>query len=379
MSRAVELDPQLASARTNLGQFLLELGRPDEALPHCQAAVALQPEMAGGPQQPGKCLSRAGPFRRGPVVLRRGGPARTPRCLRPASASALTLQLEGRWDEALPWLRRATELQPDSLEYLVLLAEAAVDREHFAEAIDCYQKIIERRPRRRDRPQRAGLALAGGRPARASRPSTSRRRCACGRTWRSRTSPSAVCTKRRATSPPPKPASGRRLEDDEAGSHALARLAMLLRGKLPDDDCEAIEATARRSRPGRPGPGQPFLRPGKRLGCARALCRSRRLCARGQCPRARRVRAAKPGARSGRARAVRLGADRGVRAGAVSSAWPDAGLDTRRPVFIVGLPRSGNHSDRADPGQPFSVPRGRRATAGPTGLSGDPRACSIAT
>ena len=32
-----------------------------------------------------------------------------------------------------------------------------------------------------------------------------------------------------------------------------------------------------------------------------------------------------------------------------------------------------NHSDRADLGQPFPVPRGRRATAGPARLSGDPR------
>ena len=59
---------------------------------------------------------------------------------------ALTLQQEGRWDEALPWLRRATEVQPGSLDYLVLLAEAEVDREHFAEAIDCYQEIIKRDP-----------------------------------------------------------------------------------------------------------------------------------------------------------------------------------------------------------------------------------------
>ena len=33
-----------------------------------------------------------------------------------------------------------------------------------------------------------------------------------------------------------------------ARSHALARLAMLLKGKLPDGDCEAMEEATRRSR-----------------------------------------------------------------------------------------------------------------------------------
>ena len=48
-----------------------------------------------------------------------------------------------QWDEALPWLRRATEIEPRSLVFLALLAEAAVERELFDEAIACYQRMLE--------------------------------------------------------------------------------------------------------------------------------------------------------------------------------------------------------------------------------------------
>ena len=76
----------------------------------------------------------------------------------------LTLQQEGSWDEALPWLRRATELQPDSLVFLALLAEAAVDRERFDEAIDCYQKMLNLDSSLAEHSQRSRLAPPGGRP-----------------------------------------------------------------------------------------------------------------------------------------------------------------------------------------------------------------------
>ena len=58
-----------------------------------------------------------------------------------------TWQEEGEWDEALPWLRQAVELQPRSLVFLALLAEAAVERELFDEAINCYERMLEIDPK----------------------------------------------------------------------------------------------------------------------------------------------------------------------------------------------------------------------------------------
>ena len=54
-----------------------------------------------------------------------------------------TLQLEGEWDGALYWLRTASEIEPGSLVFLALLAEAAVERELFEEAIACYWRMLE--------------------------------------------------------------------------------------------------------------------------------------------------------------------------------------------------------------------------------------------
>ena len=50
-------------------------------------------------------------------------------------------------DEALTWFRRAIELQPNSIEFLGYLADAAADWDRQHEAIECYQKIVELDPR----------------------------------------------------------------------------------------------------------------------------------------------------------------------------------------------------------------------------------------
>ena len=97
-------------------------------------------------------------------MARRSGSAR--RWPRPTSTSARTLQEEGEWDEALPWLRRATEIEPRSLVFLALLAEAAVERELFDEAIACYQRMLEIDSNAGGDPQCARLAVAGIGPAR---------------------------------------------------------------------------------------------------------------------------------------------------------------------------------------------------------------------
>ena len=186
MTRAVELDPQLAPARTNLGQFLLESGRPDQALPHCLAAIALQPEMAEAHNNLGNAYRALGHLPEARWCYHeaiRLNPQMSHAC----ASLALTLQLEGRWDDALPWLRRATELQPASLEYLDALAKAEVEREHFAEAIDCYQEIVNRDPGRRESPRRAWAYSCRRKASSILPPITSRRRCGCSQTSPSHT------------------------------------------------------------------------------------------------------------------------------------------------------------------------------------------------
>ncbi len=239
MAQAVRLNPRLAPARNNLGQYLLELGRPGDALAHCHAALALQPEMPEAHNNLGNVYRALGHHAEARWCY--GEALRLDPTMGQAAVNlARVLQLEGRWDDALESLRRATDAAPDSLEYLALLAESAVDREHFDEAIACYQKIVDRDPDDATAHNALGWLLQEeGRlddseqhllTAGRLRPDLSAVQLNLGGLHEKRGDFAAAEACFRS-------AAG----DSRTRGHALARLAMLLRGKLSDDDGTAIE------------------------------------------------------------------------------------------------------------------------------------------
>jgi tetratricopeptide (TPR) repeat protein len=338
MSRAVSLDPQLAPARTNLGQFLLESGRPDLALPHCLAAIALQPEMAEAHNNLGNAYR----------AMHRFAEARwcyneairlNPQMSHACASLALTFQLEGRWDDALPWFRRATELQPGSLEYLDSLAKAEVEREHFAEAIDCYREIIKREPGDAKAHGVLGLLLqeeghldlAADHLATALRlqPGLAIAHVTRGSLHEKTGDFAAAEACFRAA-----------LDDAESSCHALARLAMLLKGKLSDDDCKAIEEKLADSNT------VPQARISLWFGLANVWDARRRYAEAAEC--ARQANALALGEFQ-RRNLVHDPAEHEQFVSELIAAWQpavferlaNAGLPTRQPVFIIGLPRSG--------------------------------------
>ena len=338
MKRAVELDPQFASARNNLGQFLLETGRSDLALPHCQAAVALQPEMAEAHNNLGNVYRALGHFAEarwcyGEAI--RKNPEMSQACV----SLALTLQLEGRWDDALPWFRRAIEIRPGSTDYLALLAEAEVDREHYEEAIDCYQKIIERDPGDATAHNAIGwLLLEEGqldlsaehlRTALRMQPDLMVANVSLGSLHEKMGDFTAAEACFRTA-----------VDDEAARSHALARLAMLLRGKLPDDDCKAIEERLADSNASDPARLNLFFGLANvwdargRYAEAAACARQANALALAQFQRRSMVHDPAQHERfvSGLIEAFEP---------ALFQRLANAGLETRRPVFIVGLARSG--------------------------------------
>jgi tetratricopeptide (TPR) repeat protein len=338
MKRAVELAPQLAPARNNLGQFLLELGRPDEALSHCLAAIALQPDMAEAHHSLGnvyRALDHFGEARWCYDAAYRKNPAMSQACV----SLALTLQQEGRWDEAMSWFRRAHTAQPNRLEYLILLAESAVDREHYAEAIACYSQIVDRDPADATAHSALGWLLQEEgqlddsemhlQEALTLQPTLAVAQLNMGGLHEMRGDfVAAEASYRRA------------IDDVEGRGMALARLALLLRGKLTDRDCEAME---------------------RHLSDADPSDRSRvhLLFALAQVWDARQhYTKASVCARQANSLALTRLEDRGLAqdpaaherfiSGLIEAFDPalfrrlaGAGLDTRRPVFIVGLPRTG--------------------------------------
>ncbi|HLJ97826.1 MAG TPA: tetratricopeptide repeat protein [Gemmataceae bacterium] len=156
--RAVECEPQLALAQSNLGQLLLELGRAEEALPHAVEAVRLQPDLAAAHNNLGNVLRTLNRF-----VEARAAYAEALRLdsdLAAAMANlGLTLQREGQFADALPWMQQAVELEPDNAAWWENLAELRMDREEPAEAVACYMHALSLRPERAATHNGLGWAL----------------------------------------------------------------------------------------------------------------------------------------------------------------------------------------------------------------------------
>jgi tetratricopeptide (TPR) repeat protein len=131
--RAVELNPQLGLAHGNLGQLLLETNRPHDALKHCQEAVRLDPQLAPAHNNLGNVLRK----------LARPNDAKAcyHEALRLAPNLAVThhnlgeiLLEQGQFDEAKRWFTQAVQLQPRNALFLVSLAKLAFMRHELAEA-----------------------------------------------------------------------------------------------------------------------------------------------------------------------------------------------------------------------------------------------------
>jgi len=145
--RAVDLNPRLAQCRTNLGQYLLDLGRAEEALPHCREAVALQPDLAEAHNNLGNVHRAMEQYTEARISYLEAMRLK-PDLTQALANLGLSLQREGRLDEALPWLQRATELEPKSHLFLEYLAEALGDKDRNSDAIEVYQKMIQLEPGR---------------------------------------------------------------------------------------------------------------------------------------------------------------------------------------------------------------------------------------
>jgi tetratricopeptide (TPR) repeat protein len=139
--KAVELEPTFAPARTNLGQMLLDRGQAEEALPHCEEAVRLQPNMAALHHNLGNALRGLERYVEAKASYLEA--LRLEPDLAPAHAHlGLTLLREGQLSDALPWLKRAVELDPVNASFEEFLAELYTEREDPSEAIPHYERAL---------------------------------------------------------------------------------------------------------------------------------------------------------------------------------------------------------------------------------------------
>lgn len=153
--RAVELEPVFAPAQTNLGQTLLNQGQGQEALPHCQEAARLDPNSAVLHHNLGnvlRFLERLVDARAEYLEALRLNPD-----LAVSNAHlGLLLQREGELKDASVWLKKAVELEPANAEYWEWLAELYDEMEEPEGAIPCWEQVVALQP------ERAGPLLALG-------------------------------------------------------------------------------------------------------------------------------------------------------------------------------------------------------------------------
>jgi tetratricopeptide (TPR) repeat protein len=145
LREAARLLPGQAETHSNLGLLLLETGAPAEALPHLLQAVRIRPDFAPALLNLGNALRD----------LNRMSDARG--CY--AQALSLDPQLalachnlgqvlleEGRLDEALAWFAQALCREPTSRRFLVGYAGGLAELERFDEAVERLEEALRHAP-----------------------------------------------------------------------------------------------------------------------------------------------------------------------------------------------------------------------------------------
>lgn len=336
--KAVELAPQLAEARTNLGQLLCENDQPQEALEHCREAVRLRPKFPEALSNLGNALRALGRLEEAKnhydQALRLN-----PTIGMVYNNMGQALQEEGNLDEALQWYQQALQRDPSTARIHCNLASCLSEVDRHDDAAARYQIALNLDPQSpeahnglgwvRQEQGRTDDALQSYREALRLKPTFAAAHGNLGALLEELSDlPQAEKHIREAIG----------LDPRRAGS--FGHLATLLRGKLPEDDLAAMRRLLEDA----------DLLPGQQAALHFGL--GQVLDARGAYPEAaehlRQANALSLGMRRKRCQVYEpLGHTKFIDA-MMAVCTPDfferlrgVGLNSERPVFIVGLPRSG--------------------------------------
>jgi Flp pilus assembly protein TadD len=143
--RALELRPGFAEAHGNLGNALVDLGQLEDAVYHYRRMLELRPDLAEAHNNLGNALLSLRRFEEAATSYRR---AITLRPNAPGAHANLgnALYALGRPQEALTHCRRALELEPDSAEAELLQGNALFDLGLLDEAAASYARALELKP-----------------------------------------------------------------------------------------------------------------------------------------------------------------------------------------------------------------------------------------
>lgn len=142
--QALTIEPNQIQARLNLGQLLLEQEDRhllDEALDHCRRAAELAPNLAEAHNNLGNVLRALGQFAEAEAYYRWA--------LQLAPGLAMTqnnigqaCQEQGRFKEAEAWYQSAIQQEPDTGRFHANLASLRVEQERYDQAIQHYRTAL---------------------------------------------------------------------------------------------------------------------------------------------------------------------------------------------------------------------------------------------
>ena len=142
---AVRLDPDLAVAHSNLGQFLLDHNEPYAALAHCRTAVRLRPTCAEAHSNLGNVVRELGQLAAAKDCYTEALRLQ-PNLAMLANNMGQILQEEGQLKEALAWYQRGLQLDANLPRLHVSLAGLLEEVEQYAEAGTRYETALRLDP-----------------------------------------------------------------------------------------------------------------------------------------------------------------------------------------------------------------------------------------
>jgi len=161
MRTALRIEPDNSLGLTNLGQVLSELGDPDlldEAEALCRRAEALAPQLPQAPENLGNVLRLQGRLEEALACYKRSL-ERDPRRAMPRHYIGQLLQERGRYDEAARLYEAARAIEPSEARFLTDLGGLSAAREQHDQAAEHYRLAVALHPGCAEAHHGLGLAL----------------------------------------------------------------------------------------------------------------------------------------------------------------------------------------------------------------------------
>lgn len=139
--RALELAPASLEAQYNLANLLMARDEPEEAIRRYEAVLRLSPRLHHAYRQMGTALKQMGELTRASEAYQRAL-ALQPDDIDAWCGLALAANERGMQDQAIAWFQRALVLKPDSVTALCGMAKASLDKGDFGTALDVYKRAL---------------------------------------------------------------------------------------------------------------------------------------------------------------------------------------------------------------------------------------------